>query len=343
MEYYKDLHLSQVYSGFFELQKKGIVDLKIKATKKTSSFIPLITVSVNQKKVIYDVLDGLTWIPGPMDKNLEYFRSNFSADFFFKRSFHRKMLEYRPAGCHVYPLGLNYSIQPSTNMFSLSEGLKEKIKYTLKTNRQLRTIFKKKFAYAADFEYYPTKHDANRILFMTRLWDPGEAKSEASKYHREHINNVRVQCIEACRKEFGKYFTGGLSKTGYTQERYKSLLVPQQLTNKFNYLNAVKEHSICIATTGLHDSIGWKMAEYVAASRAIVSEPLHFELPGNFEKDVNYLEFEHVDQLVSKLQTLLQSQKTVLQMMESNFRYYNNFLKPENMIFNTLLTVMHNS
>jgi hypothetical protein len=108
-------------------------------------------------------------------------------------------------------------------------------------------------------------------------------------------------------------------------------------------LNAVKEHSICIATTGLHDSIGWKMAEYVAASRAIVSEPLHFELPGNFEKDVNYLEFEHVDQLVSKLQTLLQSQKTVLQMMESNFRYYNNFLKPENMIFNTLLTVMHNS
>lgn len=40
-------------------------------------------------------------------------------------------------------------------------------------------------------------------------------------------------------------------------------------------MRLMKQSRICIATTGLHDSIGWKFAEYVVAGRTIVIEPLN--------------------------------------------------------------------
>lgn len=52
----------------------------------------------------------------------------------------------------------------------------------------------------------------------------------------------------------------------------------------------VKESDICITTTGLHRSIGWKFAEYIAASKAIVTEKLNYspgtELKANFTREI---------------------------------------------------------
>ena len=61
------------------------------------------------------------------------------------------------------------------------------------------------------------------------------------------------------------------------------------------FLNIVKSSDICIATTGLHKSIGWKFGEYIAASRAIITEPLYYEIPGELKRGSNYLEFRNVE------------------------------------------------
>lgn len=342
LEYFENPHLMQIYAGFFELQRLGLINLRIKPAQSNDNAFPVTHAYINNKyKVTYDALDGLTWIPGDAQVNLEHIKNSIKSDFYFKRSYDPRMQEFLPASCKAYPLGLNYNVHPGKNLLALTKGTKAKLKYAMKTNSLLKKISSKSFFYAKDFEYPPIKMKENKILFLTRLWNPDEAKSERSHKHRTRMNEMRVQSIEACRKEFGTAFTGGLQNEPFAAKHFSSLLMPSSLTNKGNYLQSVKDHTICIATTGLHNSIGWKLAEYVAASRAIVTEPLHFGLPGNFTKDQNYYEFESAAQLIERIQFLLSNPDKLLDMQTSNYHYYNNFVKPENLILNTLLTVVN--
>jgi len=344
IEYFPNFHLMQLYSGFFELQRKGIIDLKIKPILNNKSAYSIINVTVNKKhRVVYDTLDGLTWIPGDVAVNLEHFQKTYNVDYYFKRSFSSLMKEHAPANCKVFPLGLNYNVQPRKNLLRYSGSPSDKFKYFIKTNKLLKKVSAKSFFYEQDFEYYPVKPGKKNVLFLTRLWDPGEAKSQRSVELRTRINKTRIECITRCRKEYGNDFTGGLFIENFAKKNFPELIIDNSLTNKASYLQAVKEHAICIATTGLHNSIGWKMGEYVAASRAIVSEPLKFELPGDFANEKNYYEFETADQLISKIDKLRSNNDDLLNMMRNNHHYYNNFVKPENLVLNTLLTVINES
>lgn len=78
------------------------------------------------------------------------------------------------------------------------------------------------------------------------------------------------------------------------------------------------------------------MAEYVAASKVIVSEPLHFELPGNFENHRNYLAFTNEETLINRIDYLLHNKEAMRQMMLNNYDYYQHYLKPEVLVLNTL-------
>jgi hypothetical protein len=180
-------------------------------------------------------------------------------------------------------------------------------------------------------------------LFLTRVWDPEKAPSEAGRELRHRLNKTRTECIEACKKEYGDRFTGGLFMEYYAKEHYPSLAMPSSFTSKSSYLQSVKEHSICISTTGLSNSIGWKLGEYVAASRAIISEPLHYELPGNFEKEKNYFEFQTPDELLKIIADLQANPDKIFETMKHNYYYYNSFVKPEKLVLNSLLTVLNNS
>lgn len=344
MDYVANPHLMQIYSGFFELQKKGIIKLKVRPTGKSTTGPHILIVKVNNKyKVAYDALDGFSWIVGGKEENLSYFQKSFDVDFYFKRSFHQLLHQYKPANCQVLPLGLNYNIYPSCNMLAFNPSFGDKVKYVMKSNKLLRKLAKKNFFYSQDFEYFPTKHAVDRILFLTRVWDPAEARWEGSRSHREMVNQTRVECIRLCRKEFGERFTGGLIADAYSEKYYSDLIMPGEYTSKRRFLQAVREHSICIATTGLHDSIGWKFGEYVAASRAIVSEPLQYELPGEFRKDQNYLEFQTPSQLIEQIYTLLNNKEKILKMMNANKDYYDNYVKPEKLVLNTLFQVINHS
>ena len=131
-------------------------------------------------------------------------------------------------------------------------------------------------------------------------------------------------------------------KIAFLFKRSKDLIAPFSLTKREAYLQVIKEHNICIATTGLHNSISWKFGEYVAASRAILSEPLIYELPGNFENSKNYLSFNNEDELLNGTYSLLKNKDELFDMMNNNFHYYNNFLRHYRLVFNTLISIYQN-
>lgn len=340
LAYFPSPHLSQIYAGFGQLKKIGIVELSLSSKLPKNPPKPLLTVNVNEKyTVIYDTLDGLNWIDGTIEENLNYFKNNIKADFYFKRSYNKNVFEHAPRNCQIFPLGLNYDIRSEPLYF---KGITEKVKDILICNKFSSKLLKLNNAICtSDFEFYPLCNEI-KILFLTRLWNPDDVSLEHLKTERESINKNRISCIRACQNELGNSFTGGLVKDSFSIQAYKELTSPRSLTDKREFLKAIKSHSICIATTGLHNSIGWRFGEYVAASRGIITEPLAYDLPGEFESGKNYLKFCNETELLNQILFLREHPKLLFEMMNNNYHYYNNYLKPGNLILNTLLTVLQN-
>ena len=71
-----------------------------------------------------------------------------------------------------------------------------------------------------------------------------------------------------------------------------------------------------------------------------MSEPLRYEVPGGFKKEQNFLEFTNADDLIAGINTLRRDRSALLRMMRENYRYYNNYLRPQNLVLNTLLKVL---
>ena len=298
-------------------------------------------------------LTGYGQIPS---ENLQFFRETLSlqAEFYFKRSYNDELLAYNAGEkCKLYPLGLNYPVTSRENKVDkIQFDFKSWVKYKLKGNewlsRKLKAESRKQYD-ISNFEYLPVSQNKEpKILFLTRLWNPGTLQKdkltdtelyETNIRELHEINTVRAQSIIECKKLFGKQFTGGLFCDSYSVEKFPELVVSGQVSSKESYLKTVKQSDICIATTGLHKSTGWKMGEYVAAARGIITEKINFDLPGNFSSPANYLEFNNVQQLLDNVSLLLDNRDMLREMMLNNYKYYNLYVRPDNLVLNTLLTV----
>jgi hypothetical protein len=180
-----------------------------------------------------------------------------------------------------------------------------------------------------------------RVLFMVRTWDPADTPTASAQERdeRTRINTMRAECIQLLRKELGPYFYGGFVRTRHAIAHYPSLLLPDHsFSAKPQYLAALRSFPICIATTGLYGSIGWKLAEYVAFSKAIVSERLNYTVPGPFRHGTHYLEFSSPEQCVHNAVTLMSDHALRCSLILNNAHYYNDFVRPDSMILKSLLT-----
>lgn len=340
LEYAHSPHLAQVYDGFYKLQQRKIITVSVKRGpgNPVTALLKVRLWAADSDRmytVYYDALDGLNWISAEStEENLIYFRDNFKADYYFKRSFNPDVLKYSPENCKVYPLGLNYYVDSKHDFNPYrTDRLKKYIKCIIPRRYHSGTL------YSNDYEFPPISNKDTKILFLTRLWDIGEVTGHSKRREREDINDCRIECIEACRREFGNAFTGGLQKNRFAMHHAKDLIAPSGLTNKTAFIRNIRLHNICIATTGLHNSISWKFAEYISNSRAIISEPLQYKVPGEFGSGKNYYEFSGKNELIRQIYYLLNNKEKLQEMMYENFLYYNNFVRSDRLVLNTLLTV----
>ncbi len=121
-----------------------------------------------------------------------------------------------------------------------------------------------------------------------------------------------------------------------TRKHFPDCLISDpKMSNFKNYIQIMKQIPIGIATTGLHDSIGWKFAEYVAFSKAVVSEKLHYYVPG-LKEGRNYLAFESADECVQQATRLMQDRSLREEMMRNNHTHYLNYGRPDVMVWRAL-------
>ena len=346
-------HISQLCTGFklLESQKKIRLSYEFAAYSRDGR-TPLQTVRpydlqgmfvvVNGTTTIfYDTTDGENLITEALDVS----------DFYFKRSYRSEAIpgKYKDI---VFPLGLNYEVYTGafdkvefSRFFANRRNFKSP-KELIKS--AMRNIGLKYNPTISNMHMAPESSRKPKVLFMARTWDPDNYTGGFPAENRElwkifcnNINKTRATIISVLRKELGQRFYGGFAQNRYTADHYKELLLSNKLAStKRKYIDILHEYPICIATTGLYNSIGWKFGEYVAFSKAIVSEKLIYEVPGNFGPGKNYAEFETAEQCVEQAVALFDEKTAREQMMENNYQYYNEYLAPDKLVWRTLEKAM---
>lgn len=326
-------HTEEILAGFVELAQRGHIELRIeRAPAARARRQHVMEARVRGRRLAYDMHDGYMTNPdGTLD--LAGFDNELAAfDDYYKRSCDGVVNSRLTNGARIHPLGLAYLASADARVMPWAMRAfdpKRFVKWLVRRDPPIRA-----------FERPPVEGDGS-VLFMTRVWDPEEATCSREADVRRQMNEARAACVRVARSAFGRRFVGGLAADDFTRRTFPDCVLPDPRTaSRRRFMALVARASVCVATTGLHRSIGWKMAEYVAASRAIVSEPLHYELPGDFRTGEHYLEFVSGDDLVAAADRLLSDASLRERQMRANWEYYRNWVRPDALVLNTLRPFM---
>ena len=342
-------HLQQLYTGMRDLYQKRVIRLKQRLCAPPpldpdrlphlkDSQDAYARVRLNGRLLLfYDVHDSF-------EIDMAALRE---CDFYFKRSFLPSLVARLAESSKILPLGLNYSIRGSgIDWFAVQRAKLSRGPVALKQlfrAMHLDSIFGGKMhtPRASLLEAYPAFHLPPRVLFMARTWDPADARSFDKADEREVLNASRAECIRTLRRELKGRFLGGFAHHPYARAYFGDCLLPDpKISRPKRYLEVLRDFPITVTTVGLHGSNGWKLGEYVSTAKAILSEPLHYEVPGGFARGRNYLEFSSPTECVESATRLIENRDLRCAMMMENFRYHRSFVRPDVLVLNTLAVAL---
>jgi hypothetical protein len=344
-------HLQQLFTGFAVLESRGLVRVSQRFSTQPLSepHAPPhlrdvggahLGVLVNRDiDVHYDCHDAV-------EVNRQRLEQ---CDFYFKRSYSQDYVDGLGRHRHkVFPLGLYYRVLPDTIRLAsiqraLIAGAGIRGKATLLLDALDAKNWLKYNARLCDLEALPDYDAPPKVLFLAAAHDPRGAPERTREKIDEMlaINETRARCIATLRRELGPRFLGGFIRSACSVSTYPELVVDESdVTRKRNYIRLLKSFPICVATTGLHGSIGGKFAEYIALAKAVVSERLNFQVPGDLRPGRNYLEFTSPLQCAELAMRLIENRDERSRLMHNNALYYQAYLRPDALVLNTLLQVL---
>jgi len=335
------LHLYQITAGFELLRRSGKIELALeKLSPSSPRRLPynMLEVQVGDQVVIFDMNDGYDNLLKPHENYKDLYNGILKkCDFLYKRSFKEELNTGLEEPEKIKKIAPNYFVTVKGNPAhrpSPCDLGKEKLKKLFRLFPA--TQYYNGYYHADNFHSLPVVHREPKILFMARLWDPkGDYKgqlTEQKSEERNEINQGRAKCIRACRSEFGARFYGGVASSAFSVKEYPDLVIENSTAaKKQEYMKRMKDADILIATAGLHHSTGWKFAEYIAASKAIVSEPLYYESAGGLADGHNYISFRNENECCERINGLFDERKR-LEMMNENAAYYDNYLNCESLV-----------
>lgn len=355
-------YVSQFYAGLFDLQATGTVALRFgrcppRQDRSTDiqGILRLDVATAAAPRPMRVCFDSSDW------QDIASMDDLVACDVYFKRGYRPAYIEQLDAALRdkISPLGLHYGCM-SRNEFlidSFSQVLARHSNTGAFSRTPIRAIAQlfaspakrlmKRYGYARfenslpfmdAFEVAPDVPAEQLIFYRTRVYGPKDAPVTNRSGRLDEINNLRVGTIRALRNQFGDRFVGGLRPSPYARETYPDCLFPDDPGLR-GHLELSKTCLINVNTAGLHDSTSWKMPEYMAGSRCIVSEPLVYEVPVPLVERTHYLAFQTPEECVRACQELLDDPALAGAMRKANFHYYAQHVRPAQLMLHSLATV----
>lgn len=250
-------------------------------------------------------------------------------DLYFKRSYFSGEIARLPARWQskIVPFGMNYACYTSGKYWRAIAGpVFGHLRRALPggpaavKNALLRISMIPRYDL---FEREPSMALRPEIVFQTRVWTQADCDTEPI----EPLNESRVALVRALRRNFPKHFRGGVIPTKLARERYPDALTTEP-TRPAGYLKASRESLIGISTHGLHHSTPFKLPEYLAGSKCVVSEPLRNELLEAMEDGRELLWFRGVDECLAKCEELLRWPERARELRHNAWKHYQEHIAP---------------
>ncbi len=322
---------SKILSGLCDLERAGFLSLRLSTripfTEPIGSPICLEVCSAadgRRRKIVLDLHDSGAW----------FFSNSLAfADVYFKRGFVPSEVSKLPADARakVVPLGLNYScLSHGARRTLVAIARKNVLRGLLRSpRRRFRKLVEdlkhlKGLPQPEAFEQDPTAPREPTVLFQTRVWpDEGTATDYFSQ-----VNVERVALVRALRAALGDRFRGGVMADAFAREYCPTQLAESDI-HRSAYAQLIRKTTVAVYTRGLHDSLAFKLAEYLAAGVCIVSDPFKHRLPVDLVPGVNYLPFTTHEECIRQCRRLLDNPTEAQRMREANVRYYRDWVEPQ--------------
>lgn len=256
-------------------------------------------------------------------------------DVYLKRSYYPPDVESlaKTFQAKVVPFGLNYACRTakSTVWTVATLGLTYTMRFLRALSRGRAALEEEVGIYfnylatpnAVDFECGPDVGLEPTVLFQTRVWEP-----EPSAEDFGPLNETRVALVRALREEFGRQFVGGIVPTAYAM-RYCPDVITKNPCRHGRYLAFSKKSLVAVCSRGLHHSLPFKLPEYLAGSKCIVSDQLRNTLPVPLVAGSHYLQFSTVDECVRQCLEVFHRPELARELRGESWAYYREEVAPD--------------
>ena len=173
--------------------------------------------------------------------------------------------------------------------------------------------------------FQPGKSKKNYIFFNSTLW--------TYDCTLETTNVWRKKFVEECLSNEKIEFEGGFiaSPTNPNYEKYKNLVSIKRYDTK-EYLSKTKISGLVFNTPSVWGCHGWKLGEYLAMGKAIISTPFNNEIPFGLVhgEAIHYIENE--SEITPTINRIFSDDKYRNKLEQNAYEYYLNHGTPEKVI-----------
>lgn len=152
----------------------------------------------------------------------------------------------------------------------------------------------------------------------------------------EGTNLIRKNFIEICKSIDIKFEGGFLSSRDHPQfeEFEKHIFLERYPTG--TYIEKTKKSLFVFNTPAVHDCHGWKLGEYLAMGKAIISTPLSNELPEGLVHGENIHFISNSKELKNSIMFLLSNSNYRIHLENGAKKYYSKYASPKSVIENLM-------
>ena len=174
--------------------------------------------------------------------------------------------------------------------------------------------------------YLVSETTQNYVFFISSLYYDNDE-------YRSNTNKNRAAYVKACKNIEKLHFEGGLlaANNHPNKKLYKDILTPNYIQPE-DYLKKIRKSAIVFNTPAIWGCHGWKLGEFLAMGKAMISMPLLNDMPFPFEhgKHVHFVNsYKEIDFAVHKI---LNDNSYRKQLEVGAMYYFENYLTPEKVI-----------
>jgi glycosyltransferase involved in cell wall biosynthesis len=183
-------------------------------------------------------------------------------------------------------------------------------------------------SYSKNFNPKETKHFEPYIFIVATLWN-----------HQNCINETNVfrkSFMEVC-KSSNYNFEGGFYSPKNSPQLigYRNHLITKRYTTS-SYLKKSQMSTVVFNTPSVHNCHGWKLGEFLALGKAIISTPLSNNLSENLQHGENVHFISNIKELNEAVKLLINDRNYRKKLEHGAKKYYSKFVCPEKVIRNII-------